>query len=185
MPLIAGLGNPGKKYRGSRHNVGFELVDKLAKLHAVNLTKGKGKFQTGTVRYETLSCRLVKPLTYMNNSGTAVQQAMQWFKMLPEECLVCYDDLNLNVGAIRIRGEGSAGGHNGMKDIIAKLGSNQFPRLRIGIGHDFRSGGQINYVLSPFTAEQRKIIDTALEKAVDAIQTYFNEGIEAAMNEFN
>jgi PTH1 family peptidyl-tRNA hydrolase len=185
MPLIAGLGNPGRKYSGSRHNIGFELIDELAESLSVRLSAGRGPFYTGKARLPDHQLRLVKPSTYMNHSGDAVQQALQWFKVPPSECLVCYDDLNLDVGVIRMRRGGTAGGHNGMKDIIQKLGTDQFPRLRIGIGNDFRGGQQINYVLPPFSAEQREHIDISIKRAADAVLTFTREGIDAAMNEYN
>jgi len=185
MPLIIGLGNPGKKYERSRHNVGFELVDKLAGSFSITMSAGKGPFTTGKARGKESTFRLVKPTTYMNHSGDAVRQAMHWFDVSPADCLVCYDDLNLDTGVIRLRPGGSAGGHNGVQDIINKLKTDQFPRLRIGIGSDFKYGRQVQYVLSPFTDEQREIIDTTIERAKDAVQLFVREGIDAAMNKFN
>jgi PTH1 family peptidyl-tRNA hydrolase len=185
MPIVAGLGNPGNKYAGSRHNIGFELIDKLSTSFSITLGPGKGPFYIGKTNYKGQQLQLVKPTTYMNNSGDALQQALHWFKMPPDECLVCYDDLNLEAGDLRIRPGGSAGGHNGIKDIIQKLGTKQFPRLRIGIGNDFRDGQQVGYVLSQFDQKQREIIDITLEKAADAVRTFMLEGVETAMNEFN
>src|SRR5699024_8553109 len=140
MAVIVGLGNPGKKYDGTRHNVGFKLIDKLADLLSVQLNSGRGPYLTGKSAFPHQNIRLVKPTTFMNESGKAVQQLLKWYRTKPEECLVCYDDLNLDVGALRLRRGGSAGGHNGIKDIIRKLGTNQFPRLRVGIGHNFHEG---------------------------------------------
>lgn len=185
MPLIVGLGNPGSKYTGTRHNIGFELIDRLAGRSSTNLTAGKGLFYEGKIRTSGEQLILIKPTTFMNNSGDAVQQALHWYKMQPDECLVCYDDLNLDVETIRIRPGGSAGGHNGIKDIIRKLGTDKFPRLRIGIGDEFRDGQQVHYVLSTFDKKQREIVDITLEKAADAVTTFANEGIDVAMNKFN
>ena len=185
MPLIAGLGNPGNKYAGSRHNIGFEVIDKLAETLSIQMGPGKGPFYIGKTKYKGYQLLLVKPTTYMNNSGDAVQQALHWFKLPAEECLVCYDDLNIDVGALRIRPGGSAGGHNGIKDIIQKLGTDSFPRLRVGIGDDFRDGQQVQYVLSKFDKKQREIMDITISKAADAVLSYITDGIDTAMNKFN
>lgn len=185
MPLIAGLGNPGAKYAGTRHNIGFELIDELADVLNIKLGPGKGPFYIGKAKYQGKQLILLKPSTFMNNSGSAIQQALHWFKMQPDQCLVCYDDLNIELGSIRMRPGGSAGGHNGIKDIIQKLGTDKFPRLRIGIGDDFRDGQQVQYVLSPFNDKQREIIDITIKKAVDAVLRFTNDGIDEAMNQFN
>lgn len=185
MPLLIGLGNPGSKYAGTRHNIGFEFIDKLANLMPVRLGPGKGPFHVGKGNISGQSVYLIKPTTYMNNSGDAVRQAINWYKEDVGNCLVCYDDLDLDIGTIRLRPGGSAGGHNGIKDIIQKLGTNAFPRLRIGIGNDFPKGQQVQHVLSPFTEDEREIIESTLDKAVDACTCFFREGIEQAMNEYN
>jgi PTH1 family peptidyl-tRNA hydrolase len=185
MPVIIGLGNPGSKYAGSRHNIGFDFIDKLAGSMSVSLGSGRGPFHVGKGSHAGHNLYLVKPTTYMNNSGNAVQQVLNWYKEDPENCLVCYDDLDLELGSIRLRPQGSAGGHNGIKDIIQKLGTDAFPRLRIGIGNDFPKGHQIRHVLSPFSKEERKVIEPALDKAVDAAYCFIREGIDAAMNKFN
>jgi len=121
----------------------------------------------------------------MNNSGDAVRQAVHWYKEDLDDCLICYDDLALDTGDIRLRPGGSSGGHNGIKDIIQKLGTNAFPRIRIGIGNDFPQGQQVQHVLSPFTKKEREIIDTTLDRAADAAFCFLREGIEEAMNNFN
>ncbi len=185
MPVIIGLGNPGSAYAGSRHNIGFDLIDRLAASQSVKLGPGKGPFYIGTGRYQTKKLILVKPTTYMNRSGDAVRQVLNWYKMGVDQCLICYDDLDLPLGTIRLRSKGSAGGHNGIKDIIQKLGVNTFPRLRMGIGDNFPKGQQVNYVLSKFDANQRPVVESMLEKALDACLCYVSEGIEAAMNMYN
>lgn len=185
MPIIIGLGNPGNKYAGTRHNVGFELIDRLAASQSIKMGPGKGPFHIGTGRYNGEKIALVKPTTYMNRSGDAVQQVLHWYKLPPDQCLICYDDLDIDIGSIRLRSKGSAGGHNGIKDIIQKLGTDTFPRLRIGIGNEFPKGQQINYVLSGFTPEERKSVDKALKQAEEAVYTYIREGIETTMNSFN
>ena len=185
MPLIVGLGNPGSKYAGTRHNIGFGLIDTLASRLAAPLKAGKGLYYEGKARYGDHQVILLKPTTFMNRSGDAVQQALHWYKLQPDECLVCYDDLNIDTGTLRLRPGGSAGGHNGIKDIIQKLGTDTFPRLRIGIGDDFRDGQQVQYVLSPFDADQREIMDITVEKAADAVLSFIDDGIDTAMNKFN
>lgn len=185
MPLIAGLGNPGPEYAGTRHNAGFMLVDRLADALSVRLGAGKGPYHTAKARHAGEPLLLMKPDTFMNRSGSAVQQALHWYKLSPEECLVCYDDLDLPLGTIRLRAGGSPGGHNGIKDIIQKLGTRDFPRLRIGIGNDFPKGRQVDYVLSGFSAEERKLIDEALGRAEEAVYSFCRDGIEIAMNQFN
>ena len=185
MPVIVGLGNPGSKYAGTRHNVGFELLDRLAAELSVSLGPGKGPFHMGNGIYRREKVILIKPTTYMNLSGDAVQQILHYYKIDPAECLVCYDDLDLDIGDIRLRAKGSAGGHNGIKDIILKLGTDIFPRLRIGIGNNFSKGQQVDYVLSKFKPQEKKIMDETLDTAMQAALTFVTDGIEKAMNSYN
>lgn len=185
MPVIVGLGNPGRKYAGTRHNIGYEVIDTLVESLSVRMGPGKGPFHVGDVHYRGHKLVLVKPTTYMNRSGDAVISVLNWFKVDSEECLICYDDLNLPVGTIRLRPHGSAGGHNGIKDIIQKLGTDRFPRLRIGIGDSFPEGRQVDYVLSRFSGSERKAINEVLEHSARAVFTFVTEGIDEAMNKFN
>lgn len=185
MALIVGLGNPGVEYEGTRHNIGFELIDRLSEVLTIPVKPGNGLFLIGTGNFKGQKVTLVKPSTFMNRSGKAVTKALALTGETAEDCLICYDDINLDIGRIRLRPSGSAGGHNGIADIIEKLHTNQFPRLRIGIGNDFRKGKQADYVLSPFTPEQRMEIDRVLEVASDAILTFLRGGVNLAMNKFN
>lgn len=185
MSLVIGLGNPGNKYAGTRHNIGFEFIDKLATALSMRMGPGKGPFHVAKGNHAGQPLYMVKPTTYMNNSGDAVRQAINWYKEEVGNCLVCYDDLDLEVGTIRLRPGGSAGGHNGIKDIINKLGTKAFPRLRIGIGNDFPRGHQVQHVLSPFSEDERTVIEDTLETAVNAALCFLTEGIEQAMNKFN
>lgn len=185
MPIIVGLGNPGSKYAGTRHNIGYEVVDKLVERHSARLGPGKGPFHVGTVRHHGEKLLLVKPTTYMNRSGDAVAKALNWYKVDISDCLICYDDLNLPIGSIRLRPKGSAGGHNGIKDIIRKVGSDQFPRLRIGIGDDFYEGDQVNYVLSRFSDDELQTMEQTLDRACDAAIAFVDHGIDDAMNNYN
>lgn len=185
MAMIVGLGNPGTEYEGTRHNVGFELIDKLSEMLTITLKPGNGLFFMGEGQFKGQKVVLVKPITYMNHSGRAVSSALGITGIPLEECMVCYDDINLDTGEIRIRPSGSAGGHNGISDIIERLQSKNFPRLRIGIGNDFPKGRQSDYVLSAFTKEQRLKIDETIGVASEAILTFLRGGINMAMNTFN
>ncbi len=189
--LIVGLGNPGAKYDRTRHNIGFEIVDALAKSYpGVALSENK-RFQglTGEFRSGTERIVLLKPTTFMNNSGQAVRAVLDWYKLAPESVLVVYDDMDLPTGRLRLRLSGSAGGHNGMKSIIAHLGTKEFPRLRVGIGStDKAEEGDhavVSHVLGRFAPEDRKIIDAVIPMAVDAIDLSLRKGFERAMNLYN
>ncbi|MEX1062676.1 MAG: aminoacyl-tRNA hydrolase [Balneolaceae bacterium] len=185
MSLIAGLGNPGRKYAGTRHNIGFELIDRVADVLSITLGPGNGLFQLGKGQFKGNPVQLIKPVTYMNRSGPAVKKAVDLFRPPLDHCLICYDDINLEPGIIRLRPKGSAGGHNGLADIIHSLQTDQIPRLRIGIGNNFDRGRQSNYVLSPFTPEERTIMDDTIDRAAEAVLTFIRTGINKAMNSYN
>ena len=182
--LIVGLGNPGAKYDRTRHNVGFDLIDRLAQRWQVPLTDQK-KFQgiAGEGFAGRAKVRLLKPQTFMNLSGQSVRALLDWYKLKPQEVLVLYDDLDLPVGKLRIRLSGSAGGHNGMKSIISHLGTSEFPRLRVGIGKS--NDETISHVLGKFMAEEAKLVSEALDLAGDAVELSLRDGVEKAMNKFN
>ena len=185
--LIVGLGNPEPKYDSTRHNIGFNAVDELAKIWRLDLKENKrfqGLFAEGIAPGGN-KIRLLKPLTYMNRSGQSIRAVTDWYKLEPQSVLVIYDDMDLPVGRLRIRFTGSAGGHNGMKSIISHLGSKDFPRLRIGIG---KSGGErqtISHVLGKFAPAEYKIIEEILYTSVKAIELSLKEGIEQSMNRYN
>lgn len=185
MKAIIGLGNPEGSYAGTRHNVGFDIVNLLSDYFSTKWSSGKGPFSVakGVYRGEQTVC--IKPITFMNRSGEAVVAALNWYKILPEDCLICYDDLNLPVGRIRLRESGSAGGHNGVSDVIHKLGTKNFPRLRFGIGNNFARGQQASYVLSKFDKSELKEVEDALKLARDAALCFASKGIEEAMNQYN
>lgn len=185
MALIVGLGNPGSDYKSTRHNVGFEVIDNLAEKLSISFDPDNGLYQKGEGRFKGQSVVLIKPTTFMNRSGKAITKALAETGFDKSECLVCYDDINLEPGQIRLRPGGSAGGHNGISDIIEKLQTKSFPRLRVGIGKEFSRGKQAEYVLEPFTAKQREEIDKSIDLASDAILTFLRGGIDIAMNEFN
>ena len=189
--LIVGLGNPGEKYARTRHNVGFDVVDALAQRWQIALNKNrrfKGDFGEG-MAISGQKIALLKPATYMNRSGQSVRAIMDWYKLEPASVLVIYDDMALPLGRLRIRPYGSAGGHNGMKSMIAHLNTQEFPRLRVGIGSIDEVGdrGQavISHVLGKFAPDEKPIVNTALEWAVEAIETILRKGTEFAMSTFN
>ncbi|HEY7417617.1 MAG TPA: aminoacyl-tRNA hydrolase [Ktedonobacteraceae bacterium] len=185
MKLIVGLGNPGIQYERTRHNVGFRCVDKLAhKLHLTWERRGLAMIAGGLL--DTEKVILVKPLTYMNKSGEAVGELLRWYKLQPEDILVIYDDLDLPLGTIRLRTKGSAGGHNGVENIIHHLHTNQFPRLRIGIGRPTHHRPEtIQYVLSIPPLEERIQLETAEERVVEFIPLIVGPDINRAMNIIN
>jgi len=183
--LIVGLGNPGAEYEQTRHNVGFMAVDVLAEKAKITLSPDRGPALAGSGRYRGRPLSLVKPLTYMNRSGSAVRHHMKKLGLSSRDVLVLYDDLNLEPGIIRIRQKGSSGGHNGMQDIIDVLGTDDIPRVRIGIGNNFSRGRQADYVLSAFQDDEVEVISQAITDVGDASLLFIREGIVAAMNRFN
>lgn len=187
MKLIVGLGNPGAKYDRTRHNVGFAVVDRLARRHAGGAT-ARARFDALTVEAPIRGerCLLMKPTTYMNLSGRAVAAAVGFFKLdVASDLLVIVDDVALPCGTIRLRGEGGAGGHNGLGDIQRALGTQAYPRLRIGVDACPPYMDQADYVLGRFTPEQEALMEPALERSADAAECFVAEGLAAAMNKFN
>ena len=183
--LIVGLGNPGVEYEQTRHNVGFWVIDALAESARTELKPDKGPADAGCGRVRGRPVCLVKPMAFMNRSGGPLRHHMVRLGISPKDVLVVVDDINLEPGVIRLRQKGSAGGHNGVQDIIDVLHSDEFPRLRIGIGNDFERGHQADYVLSAFSNDQILSIEDAVRRARDAITTFVCEGIVTAMNRFN
>lgn len=182
MKMIVGLGNPGKKYDKTRHNVGFDAVDVLAESLGVRIDKKEGRSLTASTFYQGQKLLLAKPQTFMNSSGEAVWELIRYYGDSLEDFLIIYDDLDLPVGQMRFRRKGSGGGHNGIKSIIHMLHSQEFDRLKIGID---RRGDVISHVLSPFSREDRQTIDESLMEAKDAVLYWAQEGIGPAMNQFN
>jgi PTH1 family peptidyl-tRNA hydrolase len=182
--LIIGLGNPGRKYARNRHNAGFLTIDRLAQRHGLSFARQKGKAKIAEGRITGQRVILAKPQTYMNLSGESVAALVRFFKIPPERVLVVYDDLDLPPARLRLRPDGSAGGHKGLESIAERLGTQAFPRLRIGIGRPVH-GDPIDFVLQDFTADEWIEVDVALDRAVDAIKHWLAHGIDAAMNVFN
>ncbi|MEX2215810.1 MAG: aminoacyl-tRNA hydrolase [Phycisphaeraceae bacterium] len=184
MKLIVGLGNPGSEYAKTRHNAGFMVLDRLAVRHVI--TGIKSKFHAGVLEGNVAGerCILMQPMTYMNRSGLSVGEAVTFYKLEVEEVLIVVDDVALPIGRIRVRKEGSAGGHNGLSDIERALGTNAYARLRIGIDAPGRVP-QRDYVLQRFSEAQMEQLVPTIEKACDAIECWVKQGVDAAMNKFN
>ena len=186
MIVIAGLGNPTDKYRGTRHNVGFEAIDKIAEMNHISVETGKHKALCGKGVIAGEKVLLMKPMTFMNNSGEALRDAIDFYKCSPEdELIVIYDDINLDVGKLRIRAKGSAGGHNGIKSIIAHLGTEKFKRIRIGVGEKPVGYDLADYVLGRFDKAEKMQIDKAAQDTADAVNIIIEKDINAAMNKYN
>lgn len=184
--LVVGLGNPGSQYEATRHNVGFRAVDALAKEAGVKIDRAKFQALTAQATVGGVRVLLMKPQTYMNLSGVAVKQAADFYKVPPERVLVLFDDIDLDVGRLRIRRNGSAGGHNGIKSIISSLGSQAFPRIKIGVGAKPHPDYDLaDWVLSRFTLAEQKLLDPAIEHAAEAVPVIFTQGIERASSQFN
>ena len=185
--LIVGLGNPGQKYEHTRHNMGFLTVDLLAEQLNVKLNKVKFKSAYNIVRFAGQKCLVMKPQTYMNLSGEAVHEAVQFYKIPADHVLVIYDDVSLPVGKIRVRPTGSAGGHNGIKNIIAHLGTQDFPRIKIGTGAPGEGGDMIDWVIGVPSQAERKVLVESFERAIAAAECIIeNDGdCQKAMNRFN
>ena len=184
--LIVGLGNPGEKYENTRHNVGFQVIDELAERQGKPVQRLKFKALTGLLTIGGEKALVMKPVTYMNLSGEAVRPAADFYKLPPERILVISDDVALAAGRLRIRAKGSAGGHNGLKSIIQHLGTDQFPRVKIGVGEKPHPDYDMaDWVLSRFTGEDLKTITQAVKQAADAVECFVREGPDKAMNRFN
>lgn len=185
LTFIVGLGNPGREYAGNRHNAGFQCIDRLAEAHGISFTRRQARARVAQGEISGHRVLLVKPQTFMNASGEAVGQLVRFYKIAPADVLVLYDDLDLPLGKIRLRPDGGAGGHKGMNSVIQHLGTEDFPRLRLGIGRPPGQMDPVDYVLSDFTVGERADMELAFERAVAAIECFLGEGIDAAMNAFN
>jgi len=184
--LIVGLGNPGQKYEHTRHNMGFLTVDLLAEKTGVKLNKVKFKSAYNIIKFAGCKCLVMKPQTYMNLSGEAVREAVQFYKIPADHVLVIYDDISLPVGKLRVRPTGSAGGHNGIKNIIAHLGTQDFPRVKIGVGKPEGGGDEmIDWVIGAPSQAERKILAESFERAIGAAECIIQKGCQQAMNGFN
>lgn len=184
--IIVGLGNPGDKYQNTRHNAGFMTLDKLAERCGVQMKKIRFKSLTAEAAVSGVPCLLMKPTTFMNNSGEAVVEAMNFYKIPAENVIICYDDISLEPSHIRIRRKGSDGGHNGMKSIIYLTGFDNFPRIKIGVGaKPHKDYNLADWVLSRFTEEEMKLMNEGTDKAVFSLELMVQGKTDEAMNKFN
>lgn len=186
MYIIVGLGNPTTQYEGTRHNVGFDVIDKLADKYQINVDGRKCRAFVGKGMIEGHKVLLVKPQTYMNLSGESVGGLVDYFKIdETEELIVIYDDVSLDVGQLRIRKKGSAGGHNGIKNIISHLGTQEFLRIKVGVGEKPKGYDLADYVLGHFSKGEKELMEDGFERSVTAITDMLNDDVDGAMNKFN
>lgn len=183
--LLIGLGNPGREYRENRHNIGFMLLDRLAVILDTRFTRLQSKALVASAPYQDLKLILAKPQTFMNLSGQAVQGLVRFYKLPLSNLLIAHDDLDLPPGTIRIRPDGGSAGQKGMASIIERLGTDEFPRLRLGIGHPPGQMDPADYVLQDFPNEERQVVSETLNRAAEAALLFVREGLETAMNQFN
>jgi peptidyl-tRNA hydrolase, PTH1 family len=184
MKVVVGLGNPGSRYAGTRHNVGFAVLDLLARGPRVGRFQGRFQAQVAEMIEEPHKVLLVKPETFMNLSGRSVRQVMDFYQVPLADLLVVCDDINLPLGKLRVRARGTHGGHNGLRDIQSHLGSTEYPRLRIGVGAP-EGDDAVDHVLGRFRPSEAPVIEEALEKAVQAVDLWIREGIQECMNRYN
>lgn len=186
MYIIVGLGNPGREYQNTRHNIGFDVIDRLAESERIPVLEKKHKAIIGKGCVAGCRCILAKPVTYMNLSGESVRELIDYYKAdETAELIVISDDISLDVGQLRVRKKGSAGGHNGLKSVIAHLGHERFVRVKMGVGEKPAGWDLADYVLGHFSGEERRMMDEACDRAADAIRTIIADGADAAMNSFN
>jgi PTH1 family peptidyl-tRNA hydrolase len=185
VSLVVGLGNPGREYAQTRHNVGFQIVTRLAEKHGLSFSRMQNEALVATGHIGDVRVVLAKPQTWMNESGRAVGPLARFYKVELARLLVVYDDLDIPAGTIRLRSEGGSGGHKGMRSIIERLGTPDFSRLRVGISRPPGRMDPVDYVLLPFARDEESLMDVTRERAVEAIECFLVEGIRAAMNEFN
>ncbi len=183
--MIVGLGNPGDKYKDTRHNTGFLVIEKLAAYHSIKIKEESRLYLSGKGKIAGEDVMLVMPITYMNRSGDGVREVMRYYKLLPSDLILVYDDLDLDAGQMRIKTKGGSGGHNGCESVIAAIGTEDFIRLRVGIGRPEGRVDVVGYVLSKFSRAEIPLVETAVESAVDAVRMIVGNDIVAAMNKYN
>lgn len=185
MKIIVGLGNPTREYEGTRHNIGFSVIYSISDEYNIRVDTKKHKALIGKGMIEGEKVILAMPMTYMNLSGESVREIMDYYKCTPEDIIVVYDDISLDVGKLRIRAKGSAGGHNGIKNIIQHLGTDVFPRVKVGVGEKPKGMDLADYVLGHFSKDEQPLIRESVERAKDAVSCMLSEGIASAMNKYN
>lgn len=185
MNLIVGLGNPEKEYSNTRHNMGFDTINEIAKNNNININKNKFKGLYEITNIQNKKVILLKPQTYMNLSGESVKEIANFYNIEPQNIIVIYDDMDIEKGNIKIRKKGGAGSHNGMKSIVQELGTTEFARIRVGIGQPEFKNDMINYVIGKIPKEEQVILQQGVNKAAEAIEEILKNGIDIAMNKFN
>lgn len=185
MYLIVGLGNPENEYAHTRHNMGFDTINQIAKNNNIQITKNKFKGLCESTIIQNQKVILLKPQTYMNLSGESVKEVAEFYNLKPEEIIVIYDDIDIEKGHIKIRKKGGAGSHNGMKSVVEELQSTDFARIRVGIGQPEFKSDMINYVIGKVPQEEQEILQQGVEKAAKAVEEILKNGIDRAMNKFN
>lgn len=185
MYLIVGLGNPGKEYENTRHNLGFKAIDELARRLGIKSLKSKCQSFIAEAKIDDKKVIIAQPQTFMNNSGPAVRGLLEWFKINPENLILIYDDVDLEVGQLRVREKGGAGGHHGVESVMASVATTQFVRVRLGIGRESLTDDVTDYVLQNIPPAQRESLDEAVVSAADAVESIVSQGLLKAMNKFN
>ena len=185
MYLIVGLGNPENEYAHTRHNMGFDTINQIAKNNNIQITKNKFKGLCESTIIQNQKVILLKPQTYMNLSGESVKEVAEFYNLKPEEIIVIYDDIDIEKGYIKIRKKGGAGSHNGMKSVVSRLNSEDFPRVRVGIGMPEFKGDLVNYVIGNITDEEYEELKKGINKASEAVASIIKDGIDMAMNKYN
>lgn len=185
MYIIVGLGNPTDKYQATRHNIGWDAITRISDDYGISLDMKKHKAICGKGSIAGEKVVLAQPMTYMNLSGESVRELMDFYKVRPEEVIVIYDDISLEVGQLRLRTKGSAGGHNGIKSIISHMGTDEFPRIKVGVGDKPKGWDLADYVLSRFQAEEQATMRDALKDTSEAVKTILTDGMNVAMNQYN
>lgn len=184
MKIIVGLGNPGPRYEGTRHNIGFLVVDRLSAIHHILISTKRFKSLLGKGPIDSQEVVLIKPLTFMNRSGEAVQKTLHFFRAGPEDLVVIHDDLDLSLGRLRFKTKGGDGGHLGVRSIIESIGGNTFLRMKVGIGRPPKGVDPANYVLSPFSLSEESQMERVINQAAEALKVMLLEGIQTAMNRY-
>ena len=185
MYLIVGLGNPENEYANTRHNMGFDTINEIAKNNNINITKSKfkGLYETGIIQGKKVI--LLKPQTYMNLSGESIKEICDFYKIESKDIIVIYDDIDIEKGKIKLRKKGGPGSHNGMKSVVQELGTTEFPRVRVGIGQPEFKSDMINYVIGKVPEEEQKVLHEGVKRAAEAVEEIVKNGIDIAMNKFN
>lgn len=185
MYIVVGLGNPGLKYENNRHNIGFKIIDKIAENYNVNINKSKFKSQYNEIRIGSKKVLLIKPQTYMNNSGEAIKEIKSFFSVETENIIVIHDDIDLDYGRIKVKKNGGSGTHNGLRSILNHIKEKDFPRVRVGVGKPIEHIDLADYVLGNFNKDEVKILEKILDESIEIVESIVKDGVDIAMNKHN